>query len=452
MKYSLIMRVSWVAIFITALTSTSCIMEAEDIDYDDVEQEILDDWMTNNVDGYERWDYYDEDDDEDYVYYTIKTVDGDTSNPISNYEDCWIKYNLTGYDFEGNVYVTRDETIAYQLGSFSLGVRYIPLYQDLYYDSDFYSGADTYDYLPKCLNLAFKNKDLNLCKGSVVTMYIPSEIIDGAATGTTGFVGQYVIGSYQPLKAVVEIVDIIADPTAYETNEVTAFAQLNDGLLINYHETNVDNDDDVDDEYYAAYNEVQEQIAQRWSNAMDTVPNLYIDRRYTPSTFYSYNTDYNSEYRSKIADTESIYYKYSMAEIDEMIRTIIEDEDDDNVFYDSYLTDDFIEFDGSANIWYIGRFLDGFIFDTNIEGVLDLINNESGNVTSAEEYSSVSSWENSIYILAWYYAIPQLRYGQWATILTTSRNAYGEATGSSTIPANTPLLFHIYVEPVTVYD
>lgn len=140
-----------------------------------------------------------------------------------------------------------------------------------------------------------------------------------------------------------------------------------------------------------------------------------------------------------------------MSKIDSLIEVVI-DEDDDNVFYDSKLTDDFVEFSGNANIWYIGRFLDGFIFDTNISGVLDLINDESGNVSSAEEYSSVSSWENSRYILAWYYAIPQLRYGQWATIITTSRNAYGEATGSSSIPANTPLIFHIYVEPVTVYD
>ncbi len=445
MKYSLMVRASVVALLITTLTS--CMMEAEDIDYDDVEQEILDDWMVENIAGYERWDYYDDDDDEDYVYYTIKTEDGDTSNPISAYSDCWIKYNLTGYDLEGNVYVTRDELIAYQLGSFDYGVRYIPIYQDLYFDSDFYSGDDTYDYLPKCLNLAFKNEDLNLCKGSKLIMYIPSEIVDGAATGSTGFAGQYAIGEYKPLKAVVEIVDIIADPTADETNLITAFAQnpTNGGLLINYRETNEDNDEDLDDEYYAAYNEMQELISQSWSNAMDTVPNLYIDRRYTPDTIY----EFPSEYTSQIE--ESIYYKYTMTEIDEMIRDIVNDDDDD-IFYENKLTGDFVEFSGNANVWYIGRFLDGFIFDTNIGGVLDLINNESDNTSSAEEYTSVSSWENSRYILAWYYAIPQLRYGQWATIITTSRNAYGEATGSSSIPANTPLMFHIYIEPVTIYD
>ena len=78
-------------------------------------------------------------------------------------------------------------------------------------------------------------------------------------------------------------------------------------------------------------------------------------------------------------------------------------------------------------IWYVGRFLDGFIFDTNIEEVRELAfgENEEGDAISY----SVSSNKDE-YISAWAHCIPKLRYGRWGAIVTTSGYAYG-STGVS---------------------
>ena len=78
-------------------------------------------------------------------------------------------------------------------------------------------------------------------------------------------------------------------------------------------------------------------------------------------------------------------------------------------------------------IWYVGRFLDGFIFDTNIKEVKELAYNES-DAGSALTYSVSSNKDE--YISAWAHCIPKLRYGRWGAIITTSGYAYG-STGVS---------------------
>ena len=78
--------------------------------------------------------------------------------------------------------------------------------------------------------------------------------------------------------------------------------------------------------------------------------------------------------------------------------------------------------EGTAKIWYIGRFLDGFIFDTNIDEVKKII---YGEVKSAGSALSYKPSERKM-IEAFYYTIPNLKYGQWAELITTSTNAYGD--------------------------
>ncbi len=409
---------------------TSCMMDANDVDEEELNQEVLDGWMQNNVD--DLADYYSAED----GYYAKVTKVG-TGTPIYQYDDCWVKYNLTGYNLSGNICVTRNEVLAYQLSTFDTWVRYNPLYQDLHYDEDDYYDLDTFDYLPECLNLAFKDETLALQKGAELTMYIPYDLIDGASTSTSSYVGQFSLLAYQPLLAQVEITDIIADPVQDELTELEKFLALNGGVLVNYRESD---GEDIEDEEYEEYNIAQEQISQWWSNALDTVANVYLHRHYTPDISYTYI----DEYTSQVPDC--IYTDYTMKEIDAMIKTLIEDEDDeyDQDFQTSILTQDFISFSGTANVWYIGRFLDGFIFDTNIPALKDFINYSSGDTSTYLEYRASTAY--STYIYAWYYAMPHIRYGQWATIITTSEQGYGEVTLQDDIPAYSTMLFHIYVE------
>ena len=92
---------------------------------------------------------------------------------------------------------------------------------------------------------------------------------------------------------------------------------------------------------------------------------------------------------------------------------------------------DSVGMEGTAKIWYIGRFLDGFIFDTNIDEVKQIIYGEVRKTGSAHSYDV----QNPDLITAFYYIVPHLKYGQWATLVTTSTNAYGttgKSGGSST--------------------
>lgn len=95
---------------------------------------------------------------------------------------------------------------------------------------------------------------------------------------------------------------------------------------------------------------------------------------------------------------------------------------------------DSIKIDSTVKIWYVGKFLDGFVFDTNIDSIkrrafgkvestgeaLDFTAKENGE--SADENNDR---ESSGYIKAWNYTIPHLLKGQWARIVATSFYCYG---------------------------
>ena len=91
---------------------------------------------------------------------------------------------------------------------------------------------------------------------------------------------------------------------------------------------------------------------------------------------------------------------------------------------DEVLTTDSLKSKNAAKVWYIGRFIDGFIFDTNIDEVKEIVFGEvksKGEVISFEMSKPV----DNPYILSWNYSIPTLRVGQWAAILSVSTYGYG---------------------------
>ena len=87
---------------------------------------------------------------------------------------------------------------------------------------------------------------------------------------------------------------------------------------------------------------------------------------------------------------------------------------------------DSVKLDGTAKVWYVERLLDGFIVDTNIDEVKEIIYGDVAKKGSVEEYTPNDNKRPG----AWYYSIPNLRYGQWAAVITTSTYGYG-ATGVS---------------------
>lgn len=96
---------------------------------------------------------------------------------------------------------------------------------------------------------------------------------------------------------------------------------------------------------------------------------------------------------------------------------------------------DSIKIDSTVNIWYVGKFLDGFVFDTNIDSIKRRAYGEVQSVGEALEFTvkengdsaDESGDDGSGYISAWNYTIPHLLKGQWARIVATSFYCYGSS-------------------------
>ena len=94
---------------------------------------------------------------------------------------------------------------------------------------------------------------------------------------------------------------------------------------------------------------------------------------------------------------------------------------------------DSIKIDSTVKIWYVGKFLDGFVFDTNIDSIKRRAFGKIESVGEALEFTAKeqgkstdeSGDDNSSYIKAWNYTIPHLLKGQWARIVATSFYCYG---------------------------
>ena len=106
--------------------------------------------------------------------------------------------------------------------------------------------------------------------------------------------------------------------------------------------------------------------------------------------------------------------------------------------------------DSTFYINYVGRFLDGTVFDTNIKDtakVYEIYNSSSTytpqEVVMAEEYSDVTMGDNSI-ITGFAYALMQMRPYESGTAIFTSTYGYG-TSGSGAISGYTPLRFDIEV-------
>ena len=134
--------------------------------------------------------------------------------------------------------------------------------------------------------------------------------------------------------------------------------------------------------------------------------------------------------------SENIYAAgdiYSQSNLNDRINAALVERFGAGISYDEVLEADSVISKNSVKVWYIGRFLDGFIFDTNIDEVKEIIYGKVEKKGEALSFTTSNPLDNS-YILAWNYAIPTLRLGQWATILTVSTYAYGleGKTGSTT--------------------
>lgn len=127
----------------------------------------------------------------------------------------------------------------------------------------------------------------------------------------------------------------------------------------------------------------------------------------------------------------------------------------DTVYYKNIWssgTGSVIKNDSIVKVNYIGRFLDGIIFDTNIKSVAidSNIYNSNKSYTPLEFTMGSTSQENNVGqksappLKGFQFAVKQMREGDTADFVIPSKYMYGES-GTTNIPPYTPLYFRVIV-------
>lgn len=423
------------------LAFVSCAKDV-DADYDQYESQSLEAWMTQyRPDVVKNFQPVG-----DSGYYVEVLDEGDSEAAPIGDDDVWVRFDFSARDLTGNIVLTRSAAEAKLLNTFTKYTRYVPYYR--------YCGSENSSLLEGAW-LAMRNpltivdsqtqeeRTVRLREGSKVRLYMPSLLIGGSGIeGTGGYEGQNSLSASRPMIASLEIRDTVDNPLRVEGNNVDVFCAGgeyerwdgeqggmvkvpfagNGGLRL--YERDEDSDecmlpDDPDSDENHPYN-----IAERWVSAYDTIPQLYVNYRFDPTRDerFTYEDPYSARWS---------YAPYGTTDVDAQIAAALKerfhaDEEYAGVAALRAAGTDSVGLDGTAEIWYIGRFLDGFIFDTNIDEVKEII--YDAGYTAGEALSYTPS--DGGLIDAFYYVVPRLMYGQWAALVTVSTQAYG-STGKS---------------------
>ncbi len=399
------------------LLSVSCAKE-ESESYDKYEDQSLKAWITQNrkdlLKNYQS----------DGGYYVDITPTDQSDAPAVNDTVCWVRFDFSGRDLSGNLVLTRRAAEAKLAGTYTKYTHYTPFYR--------FCGEEntsllegTYLSMRNTLTLgeeyaAAKGiaKDYALRIGDQIVLYMPSRVVGSAGVeGDAGYEGQYTLDSKRPFIVTMKMLDRVKNPLEAEGTDVDAFCEFgqNGGLKIfskkdeSKTSSSTTLPSDIKDPNHP-YN-----VKERWVSACDTVPQLYVNYRFDPKEILSYPEPYNVGYEpyNNLAEMEK--------QISEALVKRFHTDAEVEYKNGKELDADSVKLDGTAKIWYIGRLLDGFIFDTNIDEVKKIIYGEVVSAGSALSYKP----EDGELINAFYYTIPNMKFGQWGALITTSTNAYG---------------------------
>lgn len=359
-------------------------------------------------------------------YYVEVLEEGDEdASPVGG-GDMWVSYDFSGRSLDGTIVLTRNADEARLLNTFTRYTHYVPFYR---YCSA--AGADIEEgvYLAMRNELSLDNgaRKVRLREGSKVVLYLPSLLIgtDGVE-GSGGYEGETSLAAGRPMRVVLEIRDTVKNPLELEGSQIDFFCEENGGR--EEPKKNESESTQTASEQLAPtdpkhpYN-----LANRWVIANDSIAQLYVNLRYDPA-------------KDRLKFPVSDKYKmrpytvtpYNDAGLEEKIAEALVKRFHSDEAYSGVaaLDADSVGLNNTANIWYIGRFLDGFIFDTNINEVKELIYGSNYTAGEVLEYMPSSGG----LINAFYYTVQNLKFGQWATLITTSTNGYGSSgqNGAST--------------------
>ena len=436
----------------TVLLLASCVKEPQ-MTPEQIEQRSLRAWIERHhpelVDNYQAEGGY---------YVEVLDEGCLDSMPLAG-KDVWLWYDFTGRDLEGNVCESRDDAIAYQQGTFTNYAHYVPAYR--------FSGKESHSlmegtYLATFNELTIDGQPFSVRYGTKLRLYLPSSVIDGSKglTADGGYEGQFSLDGNVPMIMDMTIYGHITNPVAYEGNHVDSFATINGGLCTDHKATPTDTEkstlrrhltrgDEVDHE--ARFREFYD---GRWHQPLDTLAQLYVNYAYSPATqsfdFNAIGSDtlmypLQNEYRTGSYGV----YNGSLSSIDSRINEALVRRFGAGVTGEELEAADSVRKKSTVKIWYVGRFLDGYVFDTNIDEVKEIVYGEvvnEGKAISINVADALGSKEFE-FINAWRFSIPTLRVGQWAALLTVSNYAYGVSgkTGSHTTETSNNNAYYDYM-------
>lgn len=442
---------------LAGVLSVSCVKDPEEA-YSDVENRSLRAWMLKNkpelVENYQ----------EDGAYY-VEVLDPGVADSMSINEilkdkdqgSCWLFFDMTGRDLHGQVCLTRSEPIAKMQGTFTKYTHYVP-YLRYIGDVNISLMEGTYLAMKSVLKLGEKyaadnnlSTEFEVRYGTSLRLYLPSSVVNGSSgvSGTGGYEGEFELDGNRPMIMDFKIMNRVNNPLAFEGNLVDAFGESNGGVT----PVKDDEDDTTESAALASLRRVYTRAdgtddGLAWKHAYDTIPGLLVNPTYVPDVerpfeygfrYLKSEEDETPVYGTNVPYTDSDVYAGGPAELDKKINEALVER-----FGQGVMDGDTIGTDNTAKIWYICRFLDGFIIETNIDEVKEIIYGEVESEGSVVSYSPESDKDDQT--TAWYYTIPKLCYGQWAAVVTTSSFAYGASgrSGSSETSSSSSSYYNYY--------
>lgn len=416
-------------VLLVVMVATSCINETS-VSNEEREKISLKAWISLNrpdlLDNYQ----------EEGGYY-VELLSGDVnenfaaegndfgSEPIMDQDTCWVFTQMTGRDINGAVCMTRSYEMAQMCGTFSHSTHYAPYVN---YGGSTNMGLLEGSYLAMRNEIKLGNETYKLRKGSNVRLYLPSTIAYGESGSSTegGYEGQYSLDASRPLILDVKVISVIKNPSDLELSMVSSYIGW-EGLwtqAVKPESEKVDENDDL------------------------KLKGLYYSYNYNPETDDPYNYKYLQPQAMSGIDKLNQPYtdnmKYApgqMAEINKKINEILLKRFGKGLSKAEQSDKTMVTKDGRANVWYVLRFLDGFVVDTNIAEIRTLLYNESAPTCEVFSYSPSDDEGkeegNRQAIGAWYYCIPKMHYGSYGQIITTSGYAYGASGMSGTTTTET---------------
>lgn len=406
---------------VSAIALMSCITE-DSISNKERERISLEAWIRLNkphlLNNYQ----------EDGGYY-VEILDGDKnenipsdnendygSEPLMEQDTCWVYTNMTGRDINGYICMTRSGELAEMCGTFSYFTHYVP-YINYCGNSNFGLLEGTYLAMRSALKIG--DETYYMRRGSNIRLYLPSTIAYGESGSSTegGYEGQYSLDSSRPLILDIEVLGAIKNPSDKELDMIKSYVGW-EGYWTQAtkdESEKVDEDDDL------------------------MLKGLYYNHKYNPETDDVHNYRYMQPHLKGLNNpyTDSKIYKAGgMPELNQKINDILLERFGKGLSKEERTEDRLVTKNGRANVWYVLRFLDGFVVDTNIAEIRKLVFNETDPVCEVFSYSpsdDEGKGENErTAIGAWFYCIPQMYYGDYGQIATTSGYAYGSAGLSGT--------------------